>query len=172
MRLLLIVLLFSTNVFSQSLTEKEINAYVTTIDSLRENNTLIKYWYPQIHYCGGSVYGYYLNDTLVYIESKYSAELGYTEETVYLFNDIYYKVIFYAHQAEWGKYKNDPDFDESKMTYTDTTYTIIFSEKIIFKKYSGNKLLSETADSELITDLLNCGQMMKEFLDKEKINAE
>lgn len=169
MKNLVYILLFITNLtFGQTvkLNEPEIEKYVKSIDKLREENELVKIFYPNMSGCGGGVDGYYLNKNLVLIDATYNAELGFSSRTIYIAQDKFLKVIYREHFAEWGKYKeNYPhdkfEYDPTKMTYTDTVYSIALTNPTVFHKKAGNKIISSKLDQALLDRILSCGQQMK-----------
>lgn len=154
-----------------NLTETDIEKYAMKIDQWKTENKLVKISYPNMSACGGGVDGYYLNQKLVLIDSRYNAELGFTTKTYYLDQDKFLKIVHNQHFAEWGKYEQNypPDkfeYDASKMTYTDTTYSIMFSDPIVFQKKSDNKLIGHKIDQTLMDRLVSCGQEMRLELDE------
>jgi len=169
MKNIIYILLFLTNLtFGQTikLTETEIEKYVNSVDKLRAENKLVKIFYPNMSGCGGGVDGYYLNKNLVLIDATYNAELGFSSRTIYIDLDKFLKVIYREHFAEWGKYEEKYPHDKfeddpSKMTYTDTVYSITLTTPTIFHKKAVNKIISDKLDQSLLDKLLSCGQQMK-----------
>jgi hypothetical protein len=169
MKTIITILIFLTNLtFGQTvkLTAPEIDKYTESIDKLRAGNKLVKVFYPNMSFCGGGLYGYYLNKKLVLVDATYQAELGFSSKTYYIEHDNYVKIIYREHFAEWGKYEEKYphdkfDFDPSKMTYTDTIYSIVFANPTIFNKKSKGKTISNKLDQSLIDRLQNCGLEMK-----------
>ena len=166
--ILFIFILLSNLTLGQTVpsTATEIDAYVTSIEQLKAANKLVKISYPNMSSCGGSVDGYYLNKKLVLIDATYSAELGFSSKTMYLHQDKFLKVIYREHYAEWGKYERkyaseEQEFDPSKMTYTDTVYSITLANPAVFVKKAGNKVVSKKVNNSLVERLLKCGQQMK-----------
>lgn len=153
----------------QNLTISEIDSFTKIIDKHKAENKLIKVFYPNMSACGGGVDGYYQNGDLVLIDSKYQAELGYSSRIVYLKNNVILKIIYREYFAEWGKYaKNYPsdkyEWNPSKMTYTDTLYTIKFSTPTNYVKSSKQKIISKKPNQDLIKNLVSCGHEMKKEL--------
>jgi hypothetical protein len=172
--ILFLVLPFLSLGQETSVTQNEIEKYVKSIDKIRKENKLMEITYQDMSSCGGWLRGYYQNNKLVFIDSKYSAELGYSSKTYYIKNDQTLKVVYKQHYAEWAKYEeNYPpdkyDWDDSKMTYTDTVYSILLSNPIIFHKKSNNKFIDNNPDNALIDELIKCGTEMK-FELQEVIN--
>jgi hypothetical protein len=129
------------------LTEPEIEKYSKSIDKLRMENRLVKISYPNMSACGGRLDGYYLNKKLVLVDATYQAELGFSSKTYYIEQDIFLKIIYREHFAEWGKYEQKYpsdkfEFDPSKMTYTDTVYSILLTNPTVFHKKADNKIIS------------------------------
>lgn len=149
------------------------NFTVMEIDSLFDNGILTKKFYPNMSACGGGLFGFYYNNELKLIDSKYQAELGYSSKKIYWSGNQILKIKYREYFAEWGKYeKNYPpekvEYDPSKMTYSDTVYEITFGDKYRFKKIVANKVVSTKTNSTLIEKLTDCGKRMKTEL--ESIN--
>ena len=173
----ILFLLITTSIFSQTLSEKENTKYIKTIDSLIKKKELHKYSYPDMSACGGALDGYFYNGKLVYIDATYQGELGYSNRKIYLKDSLIYKIIYREHFAEWEKYyKNYPDdkyvFDASKMTYSDTLYTIILTNPIRFIKTSKKKIISKKINNKLLTELLTCTKEMKTELESMLIKKQ
>jgi hypothetical protein len=162
-----ILILLTNLTFGQTVkqTAPEIEKYSKSIDKLKAENRLVKISYPNMSGCGGGLDGYYLNKKLVLIDATYGAELGFSSRTIYIDQDKFLKIIYREHFAEWGKYeKNYPsdkfEYDPTKMTYTDTVYTITLSNLTVFHKQSDNKIISTKLDQSLLERLISCGQQM------------
>ena len=158
---------------SQSLTTKEISKYVKTIDSLRQHKALKKVSYRNMSFCAGALTGYYYNDKLVYVTGMYAAELGYSEEKLYLRDTIPYKLYYRQYFAEWDKYylkypNRELDVDETKMTYSDTIHQITFSSPLKIVKSSKNKIVDTKINNDLYKYLTNCIKTMFVELSTEK----
>jgi hypothetical protein len=169
----LLLLFIATTFFGQTMTEKRIEKYVNTIDSLKKKNSLQKISYPDMVACGGALYGYYQNEKLVLIDAQYQAELGFSSRTIYLMDTIFVKIIYREYFAEWGKYFNKYpsdkyEWDPTKMTYTDTLYSITLCKPPLFVKKAQTKIINKTEDQKLLQALISCGNEMKKQL--EKIN--
>jgi hypothetical protein len=155
----------------------EIENYVLAVNEMKNENRLEKISYPNMSACGGGLDGYYSNKKLVLINATYQAELGFSSRALYFKNDSIVRIIYREHFAEWEKYeKNYPsdkyEFDASKMTYSDTLFTITLTNPILFTKQSNDKLISnemDEKDEKLIEQLIKCGQEMKQEL-KEMMN--
>lgn len=169
MKNIVYILIFLSNfTFGQTVkfTESEIEKYVKSIDKLRTENKLVKISYPNMSLCGGGLDGYYLNEKLVLVDATYQAELGFSSKTYYIEQDNFLKINYREHFAEWGKYEqNYPsdkfEFDPSKMTYTDTLYSILLTSSIVFQKKTDNNIISNKIDQILIDRIVSCGEMMK-----------
>ena len=164
----ILALLLTNLTFGQTtkLTETEIEKYVKTIDQLKNENKLIKISYPNMSGCGGGLHGYYLNKNLVLIDATYGAELDFSSRKFYIDQDKFLKIIYREHFAEWGKYAlNYPadkyEYDPTKMTYTDTVYSITLANSTIFRKKADEKTVSKKVNQKLIDNLIVCGQDMK-----------
>ena len=144
---------------------------ISIIDSLKENDQLLKKRYPSMSSCGGGVYGLYFKNELKLIESKYGVELGFSSRKVYWKENKILRIVYREYFAEWEKYakKYPPKkvkYSPEKMTYTDTIYKITFGEKYEFKKIANEKVISERIDSSLIDNLKECSYKMKKELER------
>lgn len=151
-------------------TISEIISYADSIDKLREENKLIKRLYPNMSSCGGGLDGYYLDEELVLIDATYGAELGFSSRTCYIRQEIFLKIVYHEHFAEWEKYEQNYPYgeyplDSAKMTYTDTVYQILNTSPITLYK-NGKKESTYNNDKiqELLIELINCGKAMREEL--------
>jgi len=163
----ILALLLTNLTFGQTteLTEPEIEKYVKTIDQLKNENKLVKISYPNMSACGGGLHGYYLNKNLVLIDATYGAELGFSSREFYIDQDKFLKIIYREYIPEWEKYElNYPadkyEYDPSKMTYTDTIYSIILANPTVFRKKADKKTVSTKVNQKLIDNLVACGQKM------------
>jgi hypothetical protein len=140
------------------------------IDSLYVNGVLTKKFYPNMSACGGGLAGFYYQNELKLIDSKYQAELGYSSKKIYWNGNKILKINYREYFAEWGKYEQNypPDkveYDPNKMTYSDTIYEITLGTKYEFKKIAHEKIIFEKIDSTLIDKLIDCGKRMKSELE-------
>ena len=157
------------------LVNKRLDAFKLTkveIDSLLSNNHLLKLSYPGMSRSGGSLDGFYYNNELVFINSMYRAELGFTETKYYLSGSNFSEIIYHQHFPETEKYlKKYPldkfEYDESKFTYSDTKYQVKLIGDSLFQKQSNGKLISSITDTVLLKRLIRSGNEMK--LDLESI---
>ena len=166
--ILFIFILLSNLTFGQTVptTATEIEKYATSIEQLKAENKLVKISYPNMSSCGGSVDGYYLNKKLVLIDATYSAELGFSSKKMYVDQDKFLKVIYREYYAEWGKYERkyaseEQEFDPSKMTYSDTVYSITLANPTVFVKKAADKVVSKKPNNALVERLIKCGEQMK-----------
>lgn len=105
--------------------QNQIDSLTKEMDRLLERQLLTKYFYPNMSGCGGGLYGYYKDSTLLIIDATYQAELGFSSRKMYWHNGSIIKINYREHFAEWAKYevKYPSDkfkWDPSKMTYADT----------------------------------------------------
>jgi len=119
--------------------------------------------------CGGGFSGFYFNENLVFIDEIYRAELGFSKHQFYLKGNGFLKIIYQEHFPENEKYlKKYPlekfEYDESKMTFSDTIYNINLGINPNFQKISKGKLISTRINNDLINELVNCGNIMKKEL--------
>lgn len=170
-----LVLIFNLQIgFTKSLTLRQINSYVSWVDSLRHTGTLDKYFYINMSSCGGGLDGFFYNNQLVYISSVYGAEAGYSSKDVYLKGDLVYKIRYREHYAEWEKHhQNFPnDEDYKNMTYTDTLYTVFYSNSPLIYKTAGKRLVKTYRDSEFAYDLRNCAHSMRKELNSKDVKRQ
>ena len=170
---IIILLLFSTKLFGQIPTELEVEKYVNTVDSLKNENQLKKFFYPNMSFCGGALYGYYFQNKLVYIDAIYGGDLCYTSTIVYFKDTSVYKLVYRQVWPDWDNFnKKYPEASEKlikrKMTYTDTTYNIIPTKPAVYTITANKKIVSKDINSKFINQLLFCGQEMKKELETEK----
>lgn len=126
-------------------------------------------------FCAGALTGYYYNNKLVYIKGVYGAELGYTEQKLYTNDTIPYKLHYRQYYAEWEKYdlkypNRNTEFDEKKMTYSDTLYHITFTNPIKIAKTSKGKYINNKIEKDLLKYISGCIKTMYAELEKEKNN--
>ena len=157
----------------EKLTKNQIDSLTKEIDQLFEQQLLAKYFYPNMSRCGGGLYGYFMDTSLLIIDATYQAELGFSSQKMYWHNNNIIKIIYREHFAEWTKYEenyppNKLEWDPSKMTYTDTIYQITLGNEYQMQKVAGSKVISEKQDSILINRLVDCGFEMKNELGIEK----
>ena len=175
--ILCLFLFISAAAGAQSLSSKEIAAYVKTIDSLRQHKALKIIKLSNMSSCAGALTGYYYNNHLVYIKGVYGAELGYMEQKLYLKDSIPYKLHYRQYFAEWEKYElkypdKEAKFDEKKMTYSDTLYHIAFTNPVKIAKTSKGKYINNKIEKDLLNHMTGCVKIMVEELEKEKNNQQ
>jgi hypothetical protein len=138
----------------------------------KEDSYTQKFFYPNMSYCGGAVYGIYKKGELIRIESRYGAELGFSSREVDFDNGEIVKISYREHFAEWGEYSesypNEETYNPERMTYSDTLYVLEFGKERSFKKFAGEILISTAPNEELIIRLLKCVETMKNELETEK----
>ena len=153
-------------IVNTTLTKTQIDSIVKLIDKEINDKVLTKYFHPNMSVCGGAIWGYYLDSTLLVIDSRYGAELGYVTQKVYLYNSEIIKINGEGEAAEWEKYEEKYphekyEFDESKMTYMHSEYEIFFGENV--------QILGDMeSDSTSINRLINCANTMNKELNREK----
>nr|WP_294860192.1 hypothetical protein [uncultured Fluviicola sp.] len=137
-----------------------------------KKTNLTKYFYPNMSSCGGALYGYYDRHTLVKIDSRYNAELGYSQKIIQYENEEITQIIYAEHFAKWDeyleKYPNDEETDEKKMSYTDDRLEIDFYPVKKIRTYSNNQLTKNVVSEESIQQLLDCAKQMEKELSSEK----
>jgi hypothetical protein len=168
-----ILLIFPSLLFAQAPTPKEVETYAGSVDSLMAKRALQKYFFPNMSFCGGALYGYYYQSKLVYIDATYAGELGFTNTKVYFKDTTVYKIIYRKYVPEWtkfySKYPNaDRKLEEKKMTYTDTTYTLVLSKPIAITKTARKGYSQAINEGGLSKHLLYCAYEMKKELETER----
>ncbi len=154
--------------FGQSvrLTESEIEKYAKAIDLLLIEHKLVRVSLPDMSGCGGALDGYYLNESLVLIQAEFQGELGFFSQKIYMRHDQILKLIYREHFAAWETYyekypAEKYTLDATKMTYTDTVYSVILTSPPLFRKSSAQKTISNKLNQKLADRLVSCGQSMK-----------
>jgi hypothetical protein len=172
-KLLTILLFISGSVCAQSLNSKEISSYVKLVDSLRHHKVLKVVKLSNMSACAGALTGYYHEGKLVYLKGLYAAELGYTEQKLYLKDSIPYKLHYRQYFAEWEKYAlkypdREAELDEKKMTYSDTLYHITFTNPVKIAKTSRGKYVNNKMEKDMLGYIKGCVKEMYEELEKER----
>ena len=150
----------------------EVEAFVDSVDKWKAENKLKKIPFPDMSPCGGNLIGYYHNTwALVLMVAEYQAEeLAFSSRTYYIRRTQPEKIIYREHAAEWDKYEKkysfNKKFDPTKMTYTDTVYSMILTDPVMFHKETNNKIIESEADYKLINELVDCGFKMRSQLAK------
>lgn len=157
----------------KKLTKNQVDSLTNEIDQLFERQLLTKYFHPNMSRCGGRLYGYFKDTSLLIIDATYQTELGFSSRKMYWHNNNIIKIIYREHFAEWAKYEeNYPsdkfEWDTSKMTYTDTIYQITLGDTYQMQKVVENRVISEKQDAILTNRLIDCGFAMKNELGNEK----
>lgn len=148
-----------------------INKYIEYVDSLKSHKALVKFELPNMSGCSGALTGHYYKNQLVYMSSRYNAELGYFEKEVYLKDSVIYKLRYREHFAKWDEFYEgfeDSDRDASEMKYTDTLYTFVLYNQPKLYKTSGPKFIKTEYDYELQNRLLDCAIKMTQELKEER----
>lgn len=110
---------------------KDLKKHVNFVDSLIESESLKFIQLANMHACGGSVSGYFLDSALVFIDATYNSEDGYLSQKVYWQDSMNMKIIYHEHFPDYGQYEKDfpedLEFDLDKMIFTDEIYEITYS---------------------------------------------
>lgn len=160
-----------------TLNKAKIDSLTSELDKLMAEKSLSKYSYPDMSGCGGGVYGYYSDSTLLIIDATHKAELGHTRRKIYWSEERPIKITYREHFAEWKRYdekypSEKYDWDPSKMTYTDTTYQITLGKEHQMLKMANGKQISKNLNAALANRLIDCSFEMKGELKREKILEE
>lgn len=171
---MILFFLLTINLCAQNLTKSKIDSFVKNIDSLKTSKKLSRYFYPEMSYCGGSLYGYYFENKLVLIEANNGGEFGnLTSHKMYIKDTTVCKILYREHWAEEDKYSKkypkDEEINEKKLTYSDTLYTVFVMNNPIFIKSSRGKVVSKTPNKLLIEAWLTCGRKMQAELGGKKV---
>lgn len=157
---------------SNQLSSSEIKKQNQEIQSLKQNGKLTHYEYPSMSRCGGALDGFYLGNELILISSTYGGEMGQSSKNINWKNNQPIKIEYREQWADWEKYNKkypkETEFDEKKMFYTDTLYTIELGKTWKFQKSAGRKTVSTIIDSALVNRLIICAFSMKEELETVK----
>ncbi|MDH4473926.1 MAG: hypothetical protein QE487_15070 [Fluviicola sp.] len=162
-----------TKLQPNELTGSEIKKREQDIELLNRTKKLTKYRYPPMSRCGGTLEGYYSGNELILINSAFGGELGSeTSQKIYWQNHQPIKILYQENWVDMEKYNkkypNENEFDETKMMYTDTLYSIELGKTWKFRKSAGQKTISTVIDSSLVNYLINCAFSMKEELETNK----
>jgi hypothetical protein len=154
--------------------ENDFKFSVTEIDSLKTNGLLKKKEYSMMSACGGGLDGFYFKNKLVFIDAIFKAELGFIRQQLYLKGNKFSKIIYQEHFPEDSKYlEKYPldkfEYDESKMTFSDTIYKINLGINPSFEKISNEKIISKKINNDLINRLIECGNLMKKELELDQM---
>ncbi len=150
------------------LTFEEVEAYVQKIDLLKEKKQLTKYEYRDMT-AWGSLTGYWDKNGLVVVHSRYNAEAGFRECTVYYYKEEICRIVCNDHMANWGQYDEehgDEPFDMSKLTYTDKLYDYTSGTELIYREFDGSKMVNAKADSTLYNELVVQAGKMQLFIEE------
>lgn len=143
------------------MTASEIDNYVSSISRLKKENKLDSILYPNMT-VWGSLIGYYFNEELVLIETQYNAELGFSSQAFYLKQASVLKIVLHEHFAEWKKH------EDTKMTYSDTVYSITFTNPIMSEKLVNNISTQIETNSTLNKNLIKDVEMMIKILNENQ----
>lgn len=139
----------------------------------KNQKTLTKYFYPNMSSCGGALYGYYDDTTLIKIDSKFGGELSLTYQTV-VYDRGKIRHITYGQELPkteeyHQKYPNSEGIDREKLTYTSERVEIDFYPVKKIRTYSNKKQVKNSITEENIQQLLDCAKQMEAELASEKI---
>ncbi len=172
MKFLIISLAFMISYRAVSQTPDENLKYINWIDSLQmhdalkmdgDTNALRHYFYPNMSFCGGALYGSYYNGKLVAMNSTYGYDSGHTTRSFILRDSTILKVSYTEHFIH-----DDGKFHLARDN-KDTTYTFILSSTPEMSVSVRGKTISKRAvDESLLNQLLECSGMMRRELESEK----
>ena len=146
----------------------EIEQFIIEVDSNIHHGNYNRVIYPD-KTAYGALRGYFDNETLVFIEGHYGAELGYKEWNIYLKDSKAIKYRIIRHTAEWEKFRADNGSDDycmSEMTYADTIQEAVMFNNPKFIKSSKGKIVSTRIDKEFIQNMVEADSIMRTFLDQ------
>jgi hypothetical protein len=146
---------------------------VESIEKPPIKRSLTKYFYPSMSFCGGGLYGYYDDTTLVKIDATYGLDQGMSRRIIEYDKEKIIRITFSESYAELDKYRkkypDDTEFDNKKMTYTNNQVKIDFYPIKRIRTYSNNKPVKNSITQEKIDQLIECAKRMEEELTTEKI---
>ena len=127
-----------------------------------KNHELDSCFLPQKSHCGGSVTGFYENDSLVYIYSYNGAEFGYRKSSVFFVDGLVYRIDFEEHLADFDTYNQiytaEETLHEANLTYIDNRVLFMYVKDTVHP-------LVEQGQPKLKRELLECGLEMKRQLE-------
>jgi len=176
--LMILLLTISLRLVGQStLAGNEVDKYCKEIKSKLDKKELDKFFYPDMSYCGGGLYGYYDRNKLVYIDATYGAEFGYIQKTYFIKDSIYFKIVETNYQpadtvddyCKTHKSKTG-ECDYKNMPYDKIITTIIFSKKEIVSQMKNNEKVELKDTTGIVKTLIECGEIMRKELGEKKIS--
>lgn len=128
--------------------------------------------YSEKSACGGSLKGYFRNDSIMKIDGIIGGELeSYERKVIYFIDNYPIRMTYQQHVPDWNSFdertqKSVNDF--SQMKYSDTTYYIEFYSDMIpiYKIYEGH--FEQVNDSDFRSYLLDCISSMTKELSTER----
>lgn len=144
-----------------------IDAYSRQIDAQLANGKLTEKAYPQMSHCGGSLKGYYRNDTLVLIKTDYGGELGSTETSYYIRDSSLLKADRtykgFIPPADWKKFCEENKDSNGNCNYNllereDTRTIVKWSEAVSMRMQNNNKRIpiTEQQRATIPAELKDC----------------
>lgn len=150
-----------------ALTRREIDSLVAETDRLLAGGGLKKVGYPNMSRCGGSVSGYYLQDSLKRIDARFGAELGYLERKVYWAQGRIIRIVYREYVPDWGNSER-PKSSADRVVFSDTTYIVTLGAPYAMEKMAGGRVVSSAVDTVLVDRLAGCGWEMRRELEGVK----
>lgn len=128
--------------------------------------------YSEKSKCGGSLKGYYRNDSLIKLVGINGGELeSFEMKEVYFVNDYPIRMIYQQHFPDWDSFEEttqNSNNDFEQLNYSDTTYHIEFYSNYtpIYKVYDGH--FEVINDTQRASVFIECVFSMIEELSKER----
>ncbi len=161
--------------YNMSNDNSTIAAYVKKVDKLVKSGDLDKYFYVNMSFCGGGLYGYYKGDELIFIASVYGGELGgFRAKDVYWRNDTIVQLNYQEYFPNYEAFNEkipELEYEENleKMIYSDTSYHLTFGQTFEQVAYCGNTQVIRPLNEEEINYLIECAYSMREELDSDSV---
>jgi hypothetical protein len=169
MKVWLIFLLFPVSLFAQVIDKAEIEAYVHTIDSLKNKNELEVFMHPHWSSADGFEDGYYFNGNLVFLDSRIEFEEGFIHRSAYFKGGDHVMVCY-------SRLFNKPvkiiaqkrRFIAVHPSYRDSTCYFLFDGSKILYTIQNDSIYEGKVDTIKLQKLMASIQTMKKELYTEK----
>jgi hypothetical protein len=176
-RSFIFLLFFFTQTWGNTQEESHIK-YCKKIDHLYSTSQLVEKEYPNMHYCGGSLRGFYDDSVLVFMRTVYSGEMGFTDTKWYVKNDS----LVYTHSLEshyvdpknWDEFcarnkDRDGNCDLTKLKKRTSHISVSFKDEKHFKVLTDGKEIKYDLNRqhEIIEEMKTCFLSLSESLKEE-----
>ncbi len=160
-------------IYNDALSHSKIDSITKDVEILLENNKLIKYFYPNMHYCGGAIYGYFHDEELKYTESNFNSEFVSTFKKIYFHEGRIIRILFKRCKVVSGKQEQEKNFQDLDYNLINgggskgDFLIITMGNKIEFQNLLRGELSTSEFDSVFLESEINCAHSMKTTLEKE-----